>query len=643
MGKSVVDRRSGSPVERGADHLALDRETMRELGYRTVDMLVERLTDETVPPLRRGTPAEMAERVGGPPPADGEPFDEILIRLRDDVLAFTSRLDHPGFFAFIPSCGTWPSALADFVARACNVYAGSWMESAGPSQVELEVLGWFKSWVGYPETSGGTLLTGGSASNMTALACAREKLAGPMSDRLMVYVSDQSHSSLARAARVLGFRPDQVRVIPTDPSLRLRPEALASVMDADLRAGRRPLFVAASAGATNAGTVDPLPELAELCHERGVWLHADAAYGGFAVLTERGRAQLAGLELADSIALDPHKWLYQPYECGCLLVREGNALRAAFEVTPDYLSHAKAAQGEVDFADLGLQLSRASRALKVWVSLRYFGLDAFRAAIDRSLDMAELARRRVEESETLEPAAPSSLGIVCLRRRFPDAEDEEELERRNAALIDELERSGLGLVSGTRLHGEFAIRLCVMNHTTDEDAVERVLGFLESAEVARDARARNGKDRERDISDSWVVPEVGGDPTVALVPLFHGLSPDELRLVQAAGEARDAVDGEVLVAQWDSSSDLYVILEGSAEVLIGGERRSELGAGEFFGELASLDWGAGYSYSRTATVRATSRMRLLVIPATELRALLPRIPFIDTRIRAAVRQHLRSI
>ena len=616
---------------------------MRELGYRTVDMLVDRLADETIPPLRRGDPAEMERRLGGPPPMEPQPFEHILEQLRADVLAFTSRLDHPGFFAFVPSCGTWPSALGDFVASACNIYAGSWMESAGPTQVELEVLGWFKEWIGYPEAAAGTLLTGGSAANMTALACARERLAGPMTDRLVVYVSDQSHSSLARAARVLGFRPDQVRVVASDSSLRLQPQTLATAMDADIRVGRKSLFVAATAGATNAGTIDPLPELAELCRERGVWLHTDASYGGFAMLTERGRKYLGGLGLSDSVALDPHKWLYQPYECGCLLVRDGEALRTAFQITPDYLRAAHAAEEEVNFADLGLQLSRTSRALKIWVSLRYFGLAAFREAIDRSLDLAEHARRRIEASGTLELLVPPSLGILCFRRYFEDAIDEDELERRNAVLLAELERSGLGLASCTRLHGLYAIRLCLLGHTTRAEDVERVLAFLESAEVGRDAAqpADAPEPRDEDVSRSWAVPEGRFARSVAQVPLFYGLSSDELPKVEAAGRLRGAVSGETIVAQWDVSRDLFVILEGSAEVLIDGARRRELHAGDFFGELGALDWGAGYAYSRTATVRASSQMRLLVISPEELHRLVDELPAIETRLRASMRQHLQ--
>jgi aromatic-L-amino-acid/L-tryptophan decarboxylase len=450
---------------------------MRELGYRTVDMLVDWLGDAGAPPLRRATPAEMRDRLSTPLPAEGTAYEEILATLAGDVLPYGSRVSHPGFFAFIPGSGTWPGALGDLVASAANVYAGSWMESAGASQLELEVIRWFADWLGLPATAGGLLVSGGSAANMTALACARECIAGAMAPDLVAYLPDQSHSSLARAARVLGFGPAQLRVLPVDDEHRLRPRVLTGAMEADVAAGLRPLFVAANGGSTNTGSVDPLPELVEITHAHGAWFHVDAAYGGFAVLADRGRALLAGIELADSITLDPHKWLYQPYECGCLLVRDSALLRA-FAITPDYLRDAEPGQEEeVNFADRGLQLTRTSRALKVWVSLRYFGLDAFRAAIERSLDLADLARRRVEESPVLELAAPSSLGIVCLRRRFEEREDEQ-----NAGLVAALERSGLGLVSSTRLRGRYAIRLCPLNHTTTEDDVERVLAFIETAE-----------------------------------------------------------------------------------------------------------------------------------------------------------------
>lgn len=208
----------------GDDPLGLDAEAMRRLGYRTVDFLVDRLTNTEAVPLRRATPTEMRERLSGSPPEEGEPYDGLLEQLERDVLPFASRSDHPGFFAFVPASGTWPGALADLVAAALNVYAGCWMEAAGPSQLELEILDWFRGWVGLPESAAGVLTTGGSAANMTALACARETLAGPMADDLVVYLSDQAHSSLARAARTLGFRPGQVRVLPSDRDFRLPAE-----------------------------------------------------------------------------------------------------------------------------------------------------------------------------------------------------------------------------------------------------------------------------------------------------------------------------------------------------------------------------------------------------------------------------------
>jgi aromatic-L-amino-acid decarboxylase len=598
------------------DPLALDRETMRQQGYRVVDLLVDRLLDDAAP-LKRAAPEEMRERLGGKPPAEPQPLEDVLARLEHDVLPYRSRVDHPRFLAFIPGSGTWPGALADFIASACNVYAGSWMESAGPSQVELEVLGWFKEWVGYPAEAAGSLTSGGSAANMTALACAREAKAGAMRGDLVLYVSDQAHSSIARAARILGFRPNQVRVLPTEDDLRLAPDSLATAIEADLRAGRSPLALSANAGSTNTGVVDPLPELAEVCRAHGVWLHVDAAYGGFAVLTERGRAALRGLELADSLTLDPHKWLYQPFECGCVLVREGRLLRSAFELTPDYLSDARAADQETNFGDLGLQLTRASRALKVWVSLQAFGLDAFRAAIDRSLDLAVHAAKRVDESDALELLAPPSLGIVCFRR----------LQADNAALAAALEASGVGLVSSTRLHGEFALRLCILNHTTTQEDVDAVLDFLEREEPP-EPRVPPLPERHPDVSESFSPP-----------PLFAELSPDDAERVVALGSAREAQPGETLVEQGDTERDFFVILDGTADVYVNDEFVRSLGPGEFFGELAALDWGAGYGYSRMATVVAGSPVRLLVFPEGRLGELMG-FPGVEHWIRTAVRERL---
>jgi aromatic-L-amino-acid/L-tryptophan decarboxylase len=620
------------------DPLALDRETMRRLGYRTVDMLVERLADPSSRPIRRASAEEMRRRVPPTDPEQPEELARILEQLDRDVLPFASR-DHPGFFAYVPFAGTWPGALGDLIASACNVYAGSWMESAGPSRLELEVLEWFKSWLGYPGETAGLLVSGGSAGNMTALACAREALVGPMSDRVVAYVSDQAHASVARSARVLGFRPNQMRVLPSDDEFRLRPDTLAHAMDADLKAGRRPLFAVANAGATNTGAVDPLGELADLCRERGVWLHVDAAYGGFAVLTERGRRLLDGIAEADSITLDPHKWLYQPYECGCVLVRQGSHLRQAFAMTPDYLRDAMSAEDEVDFSDLGMQLTRSTRALKLWVSIRYFGLAAFRRAIERSLDLAELAARRIEASDALELAAPRSLGVVCFRRRFPGVDDEAELEQRNAALVEALEESGIGLVSSTRLRGRYAIRMCILSHSSDEAAVNGILDFLEGADVASGPAERRGE-RVPAIDKTWAERPPVAPGAIRALPLFATLSEEEAELVAHAARVREASPGEAVISQWELSRDFYVIVEGAVDIHVDGKIVGRELSGEFFGELAGVDWGSGFAYSRLATVVAAERTRMLVFSSESLNEFAAAFPGVERALREAVHERL---
>ena len=624
------------------DPLGLDPDTMRQLGYRTVDWLVDRETRRrSEPVLKQATMAELAERLGGPAPDGGTPFDAVLTELDEAVLPFRSRIDHPRYLAYVPGSSTWPGALADLVASTYNIDVGNWMESAGPSQLELTVLSWFASWIGYPGSASGVLVSGGSAANLTALACARESLVGHMREDLVVYVSDQGHSSLARAARVLGFGPQQVRVLPSEDG-RLRTRALAGAVRNDVEAGLQPLAVLAAGGTTNTGAVDPLPELSEVCREHGLWLHVDAAYGGFAAITERGRAAFEGLELADSVTLDPHKWLYQPFECGAVLVREGHLLREAFEIHPDYLQDSRTDR-EVNLADQGLQLTRMSRALKVWVSLRYFGLGAFVVAVDTCLDLAERAQRHVEETVGLELMAPATLGIVCFRRHPEGMDDEAGLERLNQRLVADIAASGYALVSSTRLQGRYAVRVCILNHETTWDDVRGVLDWLAEADVVPPAGAAAPAVPERQqtapVAAGWPSPPVGLSAELRRFPLLEGVEDRWIEQVATAGGQRLVAAGQPVVRQWGNDREFFLLLEGEVEVWVDDRAVVVMSAGEFFGELAAFDWGAEFSYPRLATVTARTDCRLLVLADVQLRELMAELPAVDTRVReqAAVR------
>lgn len=625
------------------DPLGVDPDEARRLGYEVVDMLVDAMS-ELEQPLRieHASPLDMQTRLSMDLPREGTRMSNIIAELVDNVLPYYIRADHPSYFAFVPGSSTWPGALADLISGVLNVHATSWHECSGPSHVELAVLDWFKNWIGYPADAAGVLVSGGSAANMTALACAREALLGPMCDKVVAYVCDQTHSSVARGARILGFRPEQVRVLPADHSHRMSVDALASLMAADVRAGLRPLFVAAAAGSTNTGAIDPLHDIISLCRERGVWAHVDGAYGGFAALTERGKRDLAGLEEADSVTLDPHKWLYQPYECGCLLVRDGRHLRRAFEIIPDYLKDTEAGADEVNFSDLGLQLTRSWRALKVWVSVKYFGAEAFRQAIDNCLDLALAAQRHIEASQELELMSPARLGIVTFRRRF-EGVDEATAEQRNAALVPALAGSGAGMISSTRLHGRFALRLCALNHTSALEDVERILRWIERAPAPAepsDGLSVRGFERQPPVLSTPAVGATLDASSLRGLPLFDALDDEELAWLATVVRKRTARQGEYIVRRWEYSRDLFAILEGSVEVLREEEHVNELGPGEFFGELAAMDWGAGYGYPRLASVVAITPLELIEVPSSVLNALMQKHPETAALIRQAARDRI---
>lgn len=528
----------------------------------------------------------------------------------DDVLPYAARTNHPGYFAFIPYFTTWPAAVADLIAGAANVSPWAWMESPAATQIELEVIDWFRGWLGMPPGAADVLVSGGSAANLTALLVAREAAGGP-SDDSVVYVSDQGHSSLTRTARAMGLRAHQVRVLPTDEHWRLQPGTVAAAARTDRRAGRVPFAVCAAAGSTSTGAVDPLAGLADVCAAEALWLHVDAAYGGFAALTPKGQALLAGIERADSVTIDPHKWLFQPFECGGVLVRDGASLARAFGVHPDYLdSTGTHGTGEVNLGDWGLQLSRGFRALKVWMSVQAFGLAAFRTAIDRNMELASYAEELVRDNDALTLMAPASLGIVCFHREWPDC-DEAETERRGVALADALERPGGAFVSTTRLAGRHAIRLCVLNPTSSEAHIRQVIEHF--------AQALPPPDRPPGASipphsRAGTIADHGGDQGADLLhamPLLTGVPDSTIQAVRDRGTRIDVTAGEEVIRQWDADRFFYIVLAGRYQVFIDDRLIGTLGPGEHFGELAARDWGGGYGYARLATVRCAEDGQLL--------------------------------
>jgi aromatic-L-amino-acid/L-tryptophan decarboxylase len=628
---------------RNESPLSIEPELMRRLGYRTIDMLVDRITGPPGPVLRAAAPDELQRTLAVPAPESPGSYDEIIAGLERDVLPYVARISHPGYLAFIPGEGTWPGALGDLIASALNLDTCWWLGGSGPAALELVVVDWFRQWVGYPAEARGLLVSGGSAANLTALACARETLVGAMNEQIVAYLSDQAHTSLAKGARALGFRPDRVRIVATDEHGRMRPEALGAAMLADRAAGLRPLVVVANAGTTSTGAVDPFAELSALCREQGVWLHVDGAYGAFACLSERGRTALAGMELADSITLDPHKWLYQPVEVGAVLVRDGKLLRRAFEVSHDYLKDIRAGVQEVNFSDQGLQLTRTCRALKLWISINYFGLAAFRQAIDGCIDLAEHAQRRIDASTELELMTPTSLGIVTFRRHPAGVDDEHTLDLINADLLARITDAGEVFLSTGLLRGRQMLRLCILNHSTSRAIVDRAIDLVETLAVdASQTPAAPPQGREHTVETGWLSRPVLDLETLRSVPVFASL--DDAQADRVLGRLREqtAAAGETVVGQWQTGRDLYVVLSGGLQVEVDGRVVATLGPGEYFGELAAIDWGASFGRSRAATVVATDPTRLVALDWELVNWLMQAAPAFGEQIERTARSRMAT-
>ncbi|MCE2438977.1 MAG: aminotransferase class I/II-fold pyridoxal phosphate-dependent enzyme [Candidatus Latescibacteria bacterium] len=469
------DSDTGSTSQEGYGNLSMPPEAMLDLAHKAAELLVARsgsLPEEGAwdGEFRR----ELDDRLMKAPPEKGRPAVEVVEQAAKEILPLATRLDHPRCFGFIPSSPTWPGVLADFLAAGFNSNACTWLVASGPSQLELVVIDWLRRWIGYPDGAGGLLTSGGSAASLDAFVAAREEAGHP--ERATVYMSDQSHSAHIRAARIMGVRQECIRMIPSDEHFRVDMVALARSVAEDRAEGFNPIAVCANAGTSSTGAIDPLEAMADYCEAEGIWLHVDAAYGGFAAVTDRGRKLLRGIERADSIGLDAHKWFFQPYEAGSLLVKNAGTLERAFAVHPDILQDTVWGANHPNIADRGLQLSRTLRALKIWMSVQTFGMAAFRRAVSRGMELARRAGQYVEESPNLELLTPVSLGVVCFRVNPCD-------ERRTEEALEEINRKVLARVfwedraffSSTLLHGTFSLRMCIINHNTTWDDVRETL------------------------------------------------------------------------------------------------------------------------------------------------------------------------
>jgi glutamate/tyrosine decarboxylase-like PLP-dependent enzyme len=464
--------------------LELDHDTMRRLGHRVADVVAAHLASLRDQPVLTGMSRNAADQLLlAPPPAHGTDFETLLATLRDRVFAYHAREPHPRFLAYVPSCPTFPAVAGDWLATGFNFFAGVWPVAAGPNELEVVVLDWFRQWLGMPDGTGGLLTSGGSGANLTAVIAARHAAVGDDPTRLarlVMYTSDQAHSSVRRAGWIAGVPREHIRSIPTDDELRLRPDALAETIAADRAADLLPFMIVASAGTTNTGAIDPLHDVADVARRDGLWLHIDAAYGGFAVLTAHGRSALAGLERADSVTLDPHKWLFVPFECGCLLVNRPRALADVFRIYPEYLRDVESRGDEINFADYGEQLTRYSRALKVWMSVSYFGTDAIAAAIAHGMDLAAYTEELVREAPALEVLSGARFGICCFRARPAGMTDGAELDALNERILNRVNASGRYFISSTRLRGSYSLRVCIISYRTTREDIRGLIADVAS-------------------------------------------------------------------------------------------------------------------------------------------------------------------
>ncbi|RPD98711.1 aminotransferase class V-fold PLP-dependent enzyme [Aureibaculum marinum] len=462
--------------------LTLTKEEMQQYGYKIVDLLAshfENLNSEKLVGL--SDRKQMDKLLKQPVPNEPSSPDKVLNEVIKNVLSNVDYLAHPKFYSFVPSPSNYISAMADAIASGFNVFSGNWSTSPAAAELEIVVINWLLEMFNFPIVEGGGILTsGGSMANLTALTTARRiKLKNDYS-KAIIYLSDQTHSSNIKAIRVLGFKKHQVRIIPTDMEFKLSLNKLKNAIAKDKLEGYQPFCIIATAGTTNTGTVDPLEEIAAICKKENLWMHVDGAFGGAAILSDKGKSYLKGIEKADSLTVDPHKWFFQPYEIGCLLVKNHKWLSKTFSENPVYLRDIEGNESEINFYDHGIQLTRGFRALKFFMSIKTFGLNAFKDAIQSGIQLTENVEEILRESPKWEVVSPATLAIINFRYNpITHNLSEEKLDALNQYISKRVIASRSAVLVTTILLDQVVLRMCLINPRTTLDDIKDTLTMCE--------------------------------------------------------------------------------------------------------------------------------------------------------------------
>lgn len=397
------------------------------------------------------------------------------------IFAHRVRMDHPRFYGFIPSPASPLSFVGYLLTAGFNAHAGSWMQSSGPSAIEQGLIAWLAKQVGLPDEAGGLFVSGGSMANLTGLMLARDRMLPPEDRRKGVaYLSAQTHSSVAKGLGILGFLPDQIRKVPVDDGRRIDLESLADACAADRAAGLLPCVVVANCGTTNTGSIDDLHAIADFTAHEGLWMHVDGAYGATVALSARHRALADGLGRADSLSWDAHKWLFQTYGCGMVLVRDRTHLIESFANNAEYLQDAIAGMETPNFWDYGVELTRPARAMKLWFTLQVMGENALGHAIDHGIALAKALEAQLRSLPGWQIVSPAQLGIVTFRYA-PDGQDGDGLDELNTRIARHMIDSNLGAPLTTKLDGLVVMRACTISPDASESDIRSMAIAMDEA------------------------------------------------------------------------------------------------------------------------------------------------------------------